>query len=207
MSIPPEQQPPYRPPVDPVDPDTAPLRPVRDYDAPRAYATDPYVADRAPVAATFWTLESLRTALALVGLIAVAALGLAIWALLRPDNDRRVVHSTPATTASITALTTRLNHLEATVHSLSSSTGAKTATTQSLVTQINALQHTERRLSAQVASAVNASQHSQLSGHVTALSGELSQLSGRVSGLSSQVSQLKARAATQTTTTVTSTAP
>ncbi|HEY2655128.1 MAG TPA: hypothetical protein VGI55_05020, partial [Solirubrobacteraceae bacterium] len=62
MSSQPEQ-PPYPPRSKPPEPATEPLRPAAEQYPPRSYATDPYVDDRARVAATFWTLESLRNAL------------------------------------------------------------------------------------------------------------------------------------------------
>lgn len=72
---------------------------------PPRYPADPYVADRPPVATTFWSLESMRTALTLVGLIAVAALGVAIWALLRRDTDRTVNRPAPIAAAALTVMT------------------------------------------------------------------------------------------------------
>ena len=176
MSIPPEPRPPYQ--------------------------TDPYAADPRAVAATYGSLESLRTALTVVGLIAIIAAGLAVWALLRPHHGRTIIHQAPANTAAIATLTARVNHLDATVRSLRSSGGTQGANTQSLATrnaaQVSQLASKEAALSAKV---------SQLTGKEAALSGQVSQLQGRVASLSGQVSQIKAQTTSRTTTTGTSTGP
>lgn len=130
------------------------------------------------------TLDSLRTGLVVIGVVAVAALGLAIWALLRRDSDRGGPSSTPATKA----LNGRVDRLDAEVHALR--TGSARATSiGSLRARIASLDRTVKRVSGHAAGAASAQQ--------------VSQLSRRVDTLSSQVTQLKTtltRTSTQTTT-------
>lgn len=216
MSVPPEQ-PPVPPPGNPVDQPTAPLHQVPE--PAGAYRADPYVADPRP---TLWQLEGLRTALTVVGLIALIAIGLAVWALIRSEQNHRAAANAPASTAGMVAsLTRRVDRLEANVRALNSSGGGQGATARSLAARIAAIQQSEKRLSTQVSHAGNASQTSQLSakeaalsakvsqitGKEAALSGQLSQLQGRVSSLAAQVAQLKGRTTTQTTGTGASTTP
>lgn len=219
MSIPPEQPPASPPPANPADPATEPLNPVAQRQARGPYRAEPYVADPRPAEAAFWRLEGLRTALTIVGLIAVIAVGLAVWALLRSEhNNRRVTGGAPGT---IAALTTRVDRLQATVRSLRSSGGTRATTPQSLAAQVSALQQTEKQLSTRIGHAGNGAQVtqlaskesalsakvSQLTGKEAALSGQVSQLQGRVASLAGQVAQAKAQTTTQTITTGTSTTP
>lgn len=219
MSVPPERPPVYPPPGAPVDQPTAPLDPVADRGVPHAYRTDPYAADARQ---TFWRLESLRTALTVVGLLALIAIGLAVWALIRANhNNGRTSSGVPANTAAVIALNRRVSNLEASMRTLRTSGGTHLATAQSLAARIAALQQSEKQLASQVGHGGSSAQVSQLAnkysalsakvsqwvGKEAALSGKVSGLQGRVSQLAGQVSQLKAQSSGQTTTTGTSTGP
>ena len=226
----PEQPAAYPPPGGPVDQPTAPLDPAADPGARVAYRTDPryaeprYVEDPRRAA---WRLEGLRTGLTIVGLVALIAIGLSVWALLRPDhNDRRTVSAAPA---AIVALTHRVDRLQSGIHSLNSSggsgAGATAGTVRSLSTRVAGLEQTQKRLSSQVSKAASgsgsanspqvsqlASKESSLSAKVSQLVGKEAQLSGQVSGLQArvaqlkgQVSQLQSQSSSQTNTTGTST--
>ena len=90
--VPPREVPPRELPPEYVDP--APV-----------YAPDEdprVVADR---------VRSLQTALALVGVLAVAALGVALWALLTRDDERRVVENRGASTERVAQLEARVDEL------------------------------------------------------------------------------------------------
>jgi chromosome segregation ATPase len=183
-----------------------------------AYRTDPYPADPRPA---YWRLEGLRTALTIVGLIALIAVGLAVWALIRSDHNRRATNGAPANAAAMVALTSRVDRLEASVRSLSSSKATRPGNTGSLGARVAALQQGEQRLTSQLSHAANPAQVSQLAGKEAALSGKVSQLTGKEAALSGQVSQLQGRVAqlagqisqlnrqtpSQTTSTGTSTIP
>ncbi len=214
MSVPPEQPPVYPPPGTPVDQPTAPLDPVAARPAPGPYR-EAYVADPRPAA---WRLEGLRTALTIVGLVALAAVGLAVWALIRSDHNQRAA-SGAANTAAVVALSRRVDNLEATLSSIRSAGGTHGATAQSLAARIAALQQSEKQLTSQVNHAPNSARVSQLTskysalsakvsqwvGKEAALSGQVSQLQGRVAQLAGQVAQLKAQSNSQTSTVGTTT--
>lgn len=219
MSVSPEQPPVYPAPTGVVDQPTAPLDPVAERGVSGAYATDLYAADARQ---TFWRLESLRTALTVVGLLALIAIGLAVWALVKANhNNGRTLSGVPANTAAVVALNRRVNNLEATMRTLRTTGGTHLATAQSLAARIAALQQSEKQLASQVGHGGSAAQVSQLAskysalsakvsqwvGKEAALSGQVSGLQGRVSQLAGQVSQLKAQSTGQTTTTGTSTGP
>ena len=218
MSNPPEQPPRYPPPGNPAEPATQPLDPAAQRGAP--YRAEPYAADPRPAAANYWRLEGLRTALTIVGLIAIIAAGLAVWALVRSERNRHTTSGTPATIAAMNRLTDRVNGLQATVHSLSSSGSSHGASTRSLTAQLSALQQSEKQLSSRIGHPGNSAQVaqlvskesalsakvSQLTGKEAQLSGQVSQLQGRVASLAGQVSQLKGQS-TQTSTTGTGTTP
>lgn len=228
MSVPPEQPPVYPPPGPVVEQPTAPLDPAAARPAPGAYRADPYVAD--PYAEdprrAAWRLEGLRTALTIVGLIALIAAGLAVWALIRSDHNRRVVNQAPANTAALVGLTNRVDRLQSSIRSLSTAGGTKSATTQSLAARIAALQQSQQRLSSQVSHTASQVSHagntaqlsqlvskeaalsakvSQWVGKEAALSGQVSQLQGRVAQLAGQVAQLKGQTNGQTSTQTTTT--
>jgi hypothetical protein len=94
MSVPPDE-PTRRVPVAPAVPRQAPVAPV----APAAAAYAPEdVYWREQVLAR---LDGLRTALAIIGVVAVLALGLAIWALLRENEDRSSGNGVAARSAQI----------------------------------------------------------------------------------------------------------
>lgn len=219
MSVPPDRPPVYPPPGSPVDQPTAPLDPVAARPAPGPYR-EAYVADPRPAA---WRLEGLRTALTIVGLVALAAIALSVWALIRSNqNHGRVVAGDPANTAALVALNRRVNSLDATLSAIRATGGTHGAGTQALSTRLAALQQSEKQLAAQVGHAGGSgtgakvaqltskyaalsSKVSQWVGKEAALSGQVSQLQGRVAQLAGQVSQLRAQQNSQTTTVGTTT--
>lgn len=139
------------------------------------------------------TLESLRNGLVLIGVLAVAALGLAVWALLRPDSDRGGSSQAVATRAALSNLNGRIDRLNTEIQALQA-LNARTGNIASLKARVGSLERTMKRVSASVAGAASATQ--------------VSQLSRRVDKLSTTVSQLKAtQTSTRTTTTVTTTSP
>jgi len=240
MSTPPQPPPAQPPRTGPADQPTAPLDPVADPGAPVAYRTDPRYAEARyaedPRRAA-WRLEGLRTALTIVGLIALIAIGLSVWALIRSDhNNHRTVAATPGSAAAMVALSHRVDGLQATVHSLSTAggggAGATSGTVRSLSQRVAALETAQKQLSSQVSHAGSgsgnsaqvsqlASKESALSAKVSQLVGKEAQLSGQVSGLQGRVAQLKGQVAqlksqvsnqtgsssVQTTTTGTTTGP
>jgi outer membrane murein-binding lipoprotein Lpp len=168
---------------------------------PRAYPEDPYADPRLGA----WRLEGLRTALTVVGLLALIAIGVAVWALIRADhndNGRRTIVA-PANAAAVASLERRVNNLAATVHSLSIAKGTRVANAQSLASQITALQASQKALAAKVGhGGASPAQVSQLASKEAALSAKVSQwvgkeaaLSGQVSGLQGKVGQLSGQIA------------
>lgn len=220
MSNPPEQPPVYPPPGNPDAQPTAPLDPVPGRYPPPAYPPAETYVDPRPAA---YHLEGLRTGLTIVGLLALIAIGLAVWALARPDHHRTVITRGPANSAAVAALNTRVNNLERTLHGLSASGGSKTAGTQALAAKLATLQQAQSQLAAQVKQSSTQAKHSsanpaqvsqlaskeaalsakvsQLVGKEAALSGQVSGLQGRVSSLAGKVGQLQARSGQSTTTT------
>ena len=93
-----------------------PDQPTRRVPAPAAVPRQVPVAPAVPVAATYagediyWReqviarLDGLRTGLAIIGTVAVIALGLAIWALLREHQDRSSGSGVAARSAQIRGL-------------------------------------------------------------------------------------------------------
>ena len=140
-------------------------------------------------------IRSLRSGLALVGLVAIAALGVSIYALLRHDRDPvRYIGSQRglATQADVSRLAGRVNHLDATLAALRSSAGG----TSSLSARVATLERTVRQLAARP-TGTNSTQ-------------AVAQLSSRVDKLASEVSQLQSNQTTtqtQTQTTQTQTQP
>jgi outer membrane murein-binding lipoprotein Lpp len=164
---------------------------------PRAYRDEPYAADPRPA---YWRLEGFRAALTVVGLIALIAAGLAVWALIRADHNRSVVvRGASVTPAGMVALTRRVDNLGATVRSLRSLGGSHVANAQSLAARIASLQQSENQLASQVkhagSSGANPAQVSQLASKEAALSGKVSQWVGKEAALTGQVSQLQGRVA------------
>ena len=229
MSVPPEQPPVYPPPARQVDQPTAPLDPVAPRQVPpRAYREDPYVDPRREA----WRFEGLRTALTIVGLLALAAIGLAVWALIRSDHNQRVV-SRGGSNAALVGLTSRVDRLQAKVDSLHSpgaAGGAGTAATvRSLSQRVAALEAAQKQLNsnqkqltsklgsgaastAQVTQLANkeaalSAKVTQWVGKEAALSGQVSSLQGRVGQLAGQVRQLQSQSGLNTATTGTTTGP
>lgn len=218
----PAEQPPRYPP--PGAPQESPTRPFPAAGPAGPYRQE-YVADPRPAQEAYWSLQSLRTALTIVGLIAIIAVGIAVWALIRANHNRNVASRGSAPSSAILALDNRMNRLETQLRSLSSSRGSHGASTQSLTAHVNALQQAQSRLAKQIAnggsktastqqvsqleskeSAMSA-KVSQLSGKEAALSAQVSGLQGRVAYLNGQVKYLKGQSSSQTSTTGTSTTP
>ncbi len=129
------------------------------------------------------SLDSLRTALALVGVLAVAGLGLALWALLRPDHDRTVLvrGAVPAQT-DVGPLKGRVSRLEGELRGLQSNAGAHAGSTASLSGRIDALQRSVSALQARSSAAATPSALGALSGRVDKLAGQVSALQSSRSG-------------------------
>jgi polyhydroxyalkanoate synthesis regulator phasin len=154
------------------------------------------VARDADVAAAFQrlneVLRTIRTMLAIIGVIAVAALGLAVWALLRNHDvnnsgNRRGL----ATQADLAATNGRIDRLSAELSGLRGVAGAGARGAQSVSSRLGALEQQVKQLNARPNPAGQAS--------------TLQSLSGRVDKLAADVAQLKAnppsQSQTQTTTT------
>ena len=187
--------PPYPPPPGPPPGSERPTAPLR---VPARGPLSAVPAEPAVGWSEFrQSLDSLRTALALVGVLAVAGLGLALWALLRPDHDRTVLvrGAVPAQTsgahANLGPLNNRVSRLEGELRGLQSSAGARSGSTASLSGRVDALQRSVSSLQA-----------------AAATSSALGALSGRVDKLAGQVSALQSsRSGTGTSTGATTTAP
>lgn len=138
-------------------------------------------------------IRSLRSALMLVGLLAVVALGLGIYALLRHDRDP-VRYVGPqrglATLGDVSRLAGRVNHLDAALAALRSSAKG----TAALSARVGRLEGTVKQLAARQGSTSSAQAVSQLSSRVNKLGSEVAQL---------QSSQGQTQTPTTTTTTTT----
>jgi outer membrane murein-binding lipoprotein Lpp len=189
MSVPPAPPPGREPP--PTDVHGAPTRV-----APRAYA-EPAVYEDPAAAAIRWqrALDSVRTGVALVAILAVAALAVGIWALVRAQDNRSSAgnRSGLATQADVAALNGRINHLAGAINAARGAAGAGAGSAAALSGRVATLQNEVKALQS------------------ANLSQQIGTLSGRVQTLQSQVAQLKAAqnqsGQTTTTTTQTQTTP
>jgi len=134
-------------------------------------------------------LARARTWLTVVAVIAVAALGLAIGALLQDNNNssRNGSGQGLATQSDVAALNSRIDRLSREVNALGSSANAGKGSTASLSARMSSLEKTVQALSGRATSAASAQQ--------------LSQLSTRVDKLAADVAQLQQNAGQTTTTT------
>lgn len=183
MSVPPER-PPQRPAGVPP-PEDVPTRVFEPSEPVRP------VAAVSPEPA-FWTLDSLRTGLAVVGVLAVAALGVAVWALLRDHSPRRAVVRSGPPPAQLAALTREVQTLSAEVRALRKSSATAARNAAAADRGVAQLKSSARKTSARSAGTAQ----------------QVSRLQTQVNKLSSQVAQLRSRqqsqTGTQTTTTTTS---
>lgn len=188
MSVPPE-----RPPGPPDEVPPAADDPTR--------ALEPVVPARRvpadPPGPVFWSLDSLRTGLAVVGVVALAALAVAVWALLRDHNPRRALVGSGPPPAQLAAVTREVQTLSEEVRALRSLSTAAARNAATAHRELARLSSSVRRASARLAG--------------TASTQQVSRLQTQVNKLSSQVSQLRSgersETTTQTSTTTTSTTP
>lgn len=171
----------------PTDRPTEPLRPLR--------PTPPVVEERyvAPSADPILVrledaVASLRTWLAIVGLLAVVALGVGIYALVaKNDTSSRGSRSELATDQRVSRVDDRVDRLKSQVQSLrsalASSSGASGAgaDTAALSDRVDQLEQTSKTLAARPA---------------TDSSQAVKQLSGRIDDLARDVEQLKQQSTT-----------
>lgn len=187
MAVPPVPPPGHEP--VPTDVYGAPTRVARPGYAESAVYEDPGAV------ALRWqrALDSVRTAVALVGILAVAALAVGIWALVRAQDNRSSATNRTglASQAEVTALNGRINRLTGAVNADHGTAGAAAASVAAQSGHVAALRSEVK--------ALQGANHSQ----------QIGTLSGRVQKLESQVAQLNAAQGqsgqTPTTTTTTTT--
>lgn len=164
MSVPPDR--PRDPPAGAESPENAPTR---------AFAPSAPVR---PVPAglpepAFWSLDSLRTGIAVVGAIALAALAVAVWALLRDHNSHKAIIGSGPPPAQLAALTRQVQTLSAEVRALRSSSAAaarNAAAAHRGVAQLS------RTTSTKLVGKASTEQVSRLQTQVNKLSSQLAQL-------------------------------
>lgn len=182
MSVPPERPP--EPPAGVPPAEDAPTRAFRPAEPVRPVAAPP------PEPA-FWSLDSLRTGLALVGVLAVAALALAVWALLRDHNSRKAVIRSGPPPAQLAALTREVQTLSADVRALRSSSATAARNAAADHRQLMQLSSSVHKTSAALAGKASTQQ--------------LTRLQAQVNKLSSQLAQLRSTERSETTTQTTTT--
>lgn len=180
-------------PPGPPDPPTAALGPPAGVVGPPGRVATPAM-DPALLFPLEDAIRSLRGALAVVGLVAVAALGLSIYLLVR-DSDGRRSRGTQVSQAEVSSLNDRVNRLADKVNSVrAASTGAAASASASLGSRVDALGRTVKQLAARP-------QPADPTQALAKLSSRLDRLAGQVTALQSSQSQTQ----TETTTTVTTT--
>jgi methyl-accepting chemotaxis protein len=164
MSVPPEE-PTRRVPVAPAVAREVPVAPAA---APAVVSDDVYWREQ-----VISRLDGLRTAIALVGAIAVIALGLSIWALAREHQDR-------SGGTGVAARNEQIRELRSDVDTLRSQLGNRATTGQldALSKQVAAAGQGNSGASASDAGAINA-----LNKSVSQLSQQMTDLGQRVKAL------------------------
>ncbi|GAC1437599.1 MAG: hypothetical protein NVSMB51_12010 [Solirubrobacteraceae bacterium] len=153
-------------------------------EGPRPIVGEPVVAaEPGLVLARLESLvDGLRTALFIVGVIAVAALGVALYTLLRDDNNRQNgSRNGLATDARVSRVNARIDRLNAQVSGLRTAPAASGAAasgndTAALNARVDALDRTVKGLSTRPAGSDPTQALSQLSTRLDALSRDVAQL-------------------------------
>jgi outer membrane murein-binding lipoprotein Lpp len=146
-----------------------------------------------PAEPAFWSLDSLRTGLAMVGVLAAVALGVAVWALLRDHNSRPAIVRSGPPPAQLAALTRQVQTLSVEVRSLRASTRAAAKDAAGAQRGVSELKTSARKTSARFAGTASTQQVSHLQTEVNKLSSQVAQLS------SNQQSQTTTQTTTSTT--------
>lgn len=159
-------------------PPDRPTEPLQPRVAPLIEEPVPVLAANLPGRSLAGEISSLRTGLALVGVLALAALAVAVYVLASSDNVNG--HGRYASSARVSEISRRLDSLSAQVQSLRAGRTATTNTaagsTTALGARVDTLERTVNTLSARPAPADPTKAITQLSGRVDTLAAQVSQL-------------------------------
>ncbi|MBW3607310.1 MAG: hypothetical protein KY463_02965 [Actinobacteria bacterium] len=126
----------------PPDGPTEPLRPAQ-----RTTVAEERVSGHDPILLRLEdTLNSLRTGLMIVGVIAVAALGVAIYSLMSQDDDGSGSRSGLASDSRVSELDDRVDRISRQVQDLRSGDGGDGAGDAELADRVEALEGTVKEL-------------------------------------------------------------
>ncbi|MEA2195500.1 MAG: hypothetical protein QOG42_1934 [Solirubrobacteraceae bacterium] len=169
--------------IPPPDRPTEPLRPTPRAPIEPEYAVGervvtPGIDPNAILLRLEDSLASLRTGLMIVGVIAVAALGVAIYALMKDDNGASGSRSGLATDSRVSQISDRVDRLSRQVQAARSGGGAGAAAATALDDRVAALEKTVKTLADRPAP-----------GDATQA---VKELSGRIDDVTRDVEQLKA---------------
>jgi hypothetical protein len=164
----------------PPDRPTEPLRPQPRQPQPVAYEPVPPPVQTVDVSAVLVRLEdavnSVRTGLMVVGVIAIAALGVAVYALIKANDTSTDGSAGGVSSARIAKLDDRIDRLSRQVQDVRSQSRSSSGDASGLGDRVAALEKTVRELAARPTPGDATQAVKELSGRIDDLAGDVDQL-------------------------------